>query len=64
MLSDVFVLHMAEKQSARTIELAHDLAQVGLERVIGRDKHVEAVLLDHLEVLSGVDVSLVQDPGK
>ena len=46
-----------------TIQLSHDLLQIRLQGVVRRDEHVEAVLLDHLEVFGGVDVALVQDPG-
>lgn len=50
-LADFAVLHPP-------VQLAHDLFDVGLDLVIGRDEHVEAIFLDGGEVLGWVDSSL------
>lgn len=40
------------------VKLGHDLLDVGLDLVVGRHQHVEAILLDGREVLGRVDTSL------
>ena len=40
------------------VQLRHDLLDVRLDLVVGRNEHVQAILLDGGEVLRGVDASL------
>lgn len=41
------------------VEAGHDLLDVGFHLVVGRDKHVDAILFDGTEILDGVDSSLI-----
>lgn len=43
------------------VELRHDLLDVGLDLVVGRHEHVEAILLHGREVLGWVDAALEED---
>lgn len=53
-LRDLAVLHPA-------VQRGHDLLDVRLDLVVGRDEHVQPVLFDDGEVLGRVDAALVED---
>ena len=53
-LADLAVLHPP-------VQLGHDLLDVGFYLVVGRNEHVQPVLLDGGEVLGRVDTALEED---